>query len=182
MERAFDIGRILRIIMTGYDASFALLLVRKRLWRYSALLYGIMFMTVFSVSSGFAVEPGNKGEKPESQSQTTRVAEKLGIKPLGVLLTAAGTMLQFRYIVTGTEKSHPVFDRRNKTYLVDQASGAGFGMPSDTNLGSLRSSSRNPAAGKEYFILFVNPGRVVKRGSKVSIVIGEHKIENLTVE
>lgn len=155
---------------------------RKKLQRGLAGISGIICTAVFAVSPGFAVEPVSKPAKPKSQATETGVAEKLGIKPLGVLLTAAGTMLEFRYIVADPEKSHPVFDRRNKTFLVDQASGAGFGVPSDTNLGALRSSSRDPVAGKEYFILFVNPGRLVKRGSKVTIVIGDFKIENLTVD
>jgi hypothetical protein len=182
MEKPYDTGCIFRSIVTGADASHALLLFRKSLRRCSAGFCGIICMAVFSVSPGYADEPAYKDAKPGSQAAETGVAENLGIKPLGVLLTAAGTMLQFRYIVVDSKKSHPVFDRRNKTYLVDQASGAGFDMPPDTNLGSLRSSSRDQVTGKEYFIMFVNPGRLMKRGSKVSIVIGDHKLENLTVE
>jgi hypothetical protein len=117
-----------------------------------------------------------------TQIDKNGIADKLGIHPLGILLTAAGTMLEFRYIVADSEKSLPVFDRRKKTYLVDQANGSNLGVSFNTKIGPMRSSSRNPVAGKEYFIMFVNPGRQVKRGSKVTIVIGDSKIENLTVE
>jgi hypothetical protein len=175
MEKPYDMRRISGKITTGIDASHATLVLGKILRRCLAGCCGIICLAVFAARPGFA-------ETPESPAKEIGAAEKLGIQPLGVMLTAAGTMLQFRYIVADSEKSHPVFDRRNKTYLVDHASGAGFGMPSDTNIGALRSSSRDPVAGKEYFIMFVNPGRVVKRGSKVSIVIGDSKIENLTVE
>lgn len=175
-------GNSFRRILTGADASHAVLRCGKRLRRSIAGFFGIIFIGFFSVSSGFAVEPVVKPAIAETQTDNTGVAEKLGIKPLGILLTVAGTMLEFRYIVVDSEKSQAVFDRRNKTYLVDQASGSGFDVPSDTKLGPLRSSSRNPVPGKEYFIMFVNPGRLVKRGNKVTVVIGDQKIENLTVE
>ena len=168
--------------MSGADTVYALMRCRKRLSRSLAGFFVIIALAVFSAGLGCAVEPMSKPAIAETLTDKTGVVEKLGIKPLGVLLTVAGTMLEFRYIVADSEKSQPVFDRRIKTYLVDQASGSGFDVPSDTKLGPLRSSSRNPVAGKEYFIMFVNPGRQVKRGNKVTIFIGDYKIENLTVE
>ena len=182
MEKTFDMRRKARRAISGGDASQAALLFRKLLRWGIAGFCGSICLMVFAHNSVFAAEPEYKPAIPVSQTIETGDAKKLGIKPLGVLLTAAGTMLEFRYIVTDPEKSHPIFEHRNKTYLVNQASGASFDVPSDTKLGPLRSSSRDPVAGKEYFIMFVNPGRVVKRGSKVTIVIGDFKIGNLTVD
>jgi hypothetical protein len=139
-------------------------------------------MAVVALGPGCAAERANRSAGTESQAPETGVGERLGIKPLGVMLTAAGTMLQFRYLVVDPGRSHPVFDRQIKTYLVDQASGTDFGVASDSKFGPLRSSSRDPVAGKEYFILFTNPDRVVKRGNKVTIVIGDYKIEHVAVE
>jgi len=139
-------------------------------------------MAVFVFCQGCAAEQANRPVGTEFQAHEAGVGEKLGIKPIDVLLTAAGTMLEFRYLVVNPERSHPVFDQKNKTYLVDQASGTSLGVSSDTKFGPLRSSSRDPVAGKEYFILFANQGRVVKRGGKVTIVIGDYKIEHVTVE
>jgi hypothetical protein len=154
----------------------------KKLRRGVAGLCGIVCMAVVALIPGCAAERASRPAVTESPASEAGVGESLGIKPFGVLLTAAGTMLQFRYLVVDPGKSGPVFDQKIKTYLVDQASGASFGVSTDTKFGPLRSSSRAPVAGKEYFILFANPNRVVKRGNKVTIVIGDYKIEQVTVE
>ena len=154
----------------------------KKQLSVAAGLCGIACMAIVALGSGCAAERANRPQGTESQASDAGVGERLGIKPLGVMLTAAGTKLQFRYIVVDPGRSHPVFDQKIKTYLVDQARGTGYDVASETQFGPLRSSSRNPVAGKEYFIMFTNPDRVVKRGNKVTIVIGEYKIENVTVD
>ncbi len=120
--------------------------------------------------------------KPDSRVDEAGSVAKLGIRPVAIRLTAADNMIDFRYRVVDPEKSLPMFNRQIATYLLDQGSGDRFAVPTDTKLGPLRSSSRDPVAGKEYFIFFVNPGKVLKRGSRVTVVIGDMKIEDLTVE
>ena len=154
----------------------------KALREGAAGLCGIACMAIVALGPGCAAERANRPTATETRASEAGVGESLGIKPLGVLLTAAGTMLQFRYLVVDPERSRPVFDQKNKTYLVDEGSGTNFGVYTDTKFGPMRSSSREPMAGKEYFILFTNPGRVVKRGDKVTVVIGDYKIERVTVE
>jgi hypothetical protein len=154
----------------------------KKLRQGAAGLCGIACMAVVALGPGCASERANRPAGTESQAPEAGAGERLGIKPLGVLLTAAGTMLQFRYLVVDPGRSHPVFDQKIKTYLIDQASGTGFDVYADSKFGPLRSSSRDPVAGKEYFILFTNQNRAVKRGNEVTIVIGDYKIEHVTVE
>ena len=50
-----------------------------------------------------------------------------------------------------------------------------------TKMGSLCQKTREPIANQIYFILFSNT-RVVEPGSKVTVVIGDFKGENLIVE
>ncbi len=119
---------------------------------------------------------------PESRTDGVGVTEKLGIRPVAIRLTAAGNMVDFRYSVLEPRKSRPMFDRKLRTYLLNEATGDMFAVPTNSKLGPLRSSSREPVAGKEYFIFFVNPGRPLKRGDKVAVVVGDMKIENLTLE
>lgn len=139
-------------------------------------------LMVVACCSGCASVPGEKLAKPAARAYEEGGAEKLGIKPVAIRLTAAGTMVDFRYSVLDSRKSLPMFSRKTKTFLVEQASGEQFPMPADTKLGPLRSSSREPLVGREYFIFFTNPGGVLKHGSKVAVVVGDMKIENLTIE
>ncbi len=144
--------------------------------------FSVLCLAVFALCAGCASVPGERLAKPAYQVDEAGIAEKLGIKPVAIRLTAAGTMIDFRYSVIEPRKSLPMFDRKIKTFLVEQASGEKFAVPADTKLGPLRSSSREPVAGKEYFMFFVNQGGLLKRGSKVAVVVGDTKIENLTLE
>ena len=112
--------------------------------------------------------------------EALQVSEQWGIEPISLRLTAAGHIIDFRYRVTDPKKALPLFDVRNKPTLIDQASGAKLSVPVAPKVGSLRQKTRKPEAGRIYFILFGNPG-VVKAGSKVTLIIGDVKAENLTV-
>jgi len=109
------------------------------------------------------------------------INEKWGIKALSMRLSAGGYMLDFRYRVTDAEKASPLFSRAIKPFLIDQATSAKFLVAESPKVGALR-QTRKPKADKNYFIIFANPGNYVKKGSKVTVVIGELKIEDLVVE
>jgi hypothetical protein len=123
-----------------------------------------------------AAEPNDSG----SLSQKKSLEEKWGIKVESTRLSAGGYMVDFRYRVLDANKAAPILDRRVRPYLVDQASGATFIVPNPPKVGQLR-SGKNIKEGKIYFIFFANPGRYVKSGNKVNVVIGDCKIENIVV-
>jgi len=151
-------------------------------FRRVLVCFAAFSLAAFTFSACHAAIPGDKLAKPESRLDAAGIREKLGIKPVAIRLTAAGSMIDFRYSVVDPQKSLPLFDRKIKTYLVNQSNGDKFAVPTDTKIGPLRSSSREPEAGREYFIFFVNPGKLLKRGNKVTVVVGDMKIENLTLE
>lgn len=109
------------------------------------------------------------------------IEEKWGVKVLSIRLSAGGFMLDFRYRVIDPKKAAYLTDQNIKPYLVDEASGTKCYVPSYPKTGSLRAKG-NPEAGRTYFMLFANPRGAVKKGNKVTVVIGDLKIENLTVE
>ena len=90
-------------------------------------------------------------------------------------------MLDFRYRVIDAVKALPLFDRKTKPYLIDQASGAKFLVAESPKVGALR-QTRKPVADRNYFIIFANPGKYVKKDGMVTIIIGDFKAENLTVQ
>lgn len=104
-----------------------------------------------------------------------------GVKVLPIRLSAEGYMLDFRYRVLDAEKAAPLFDRKIKPYLVDEATGAILVVPEPPKVGALR-NTRKPQPDRNYFILFANPGRYVQKGRKVTVVIGDFKAEHLVVE
>ncbi len=123
----------------------------------------------------------SKGEVAAEVSKTESIEEKWGVQIVGIRISAAGFMLDFRYRVIDAEKAAPLFDRATKPYLIHQESGAKFMVPNPPKTGPLRTSD-TPQQGRVYWMFFGNPGRYVKPGNKVTVVIGDFKAENLIVE
>jgi len=110
------------------------------------------------------------------------IADTLGIKVEGIRLSAAGYMLDFRYRVLDPVKAAPLLDPKIQPYLLDEASGAQLAVPDAPKVGRLRATSRNKViTGRTYYMLFANPGRYLKAGSKVTVVAGDARISDLTV-
>ena len=139
----------------------------------SIFVYAALFSQLLIVSA--CATSGKTHSSPDL------MAEQWGVKVLRISLSAEGYMLDFRYRVLDAEKAAPLFERKNKAYLVDQASGAKFQVPESPKVGALR-TTRPPERDKNYFVIFANPGRYVKKGNTVTVVIGDIKIENLVVE
>jgi len=114
-----------------------------------------------------------------------RIVESLGITISGLRLSALGYMLDFRYRVVDTDKAAVLMDAKIKPYLLVPSSGARLDIPNTPKLGLLRQRPRNNAGMKkdrDYFIMFSNLGGRLKSGDKVSVVVGETKIENLIIQ
>jgi len=105
-----------------------------------------------------------------------------GIEVVAIRLSAGGSMLDFRYRVVDSEKALPIMDRTIKPYLIDEAGGARFGIPSSPKIGPLRQTTRRPEVGRVYWVLFTNLGRYVKLGNRVTVVFGDLRLEHLVVE
>ena len=125
---------------------------------------------------------GGDAESEAASEPPPGVEEQWGVEVTSVRVSANGHMIDFRYRILDTEKSKPLFERQTKPYLVDQASGKVLQVPRTAKLGPLRPSNVTPAEGKIYTMLFGNTGGVVQPGAKVTVVIGDFRVEGLVVE
>jgi hypothetical protein len=120
------------------------------------------------------------------QGETTPVRRQieasLGIESVAIRQTSAGYMLDYRYRVLDPVLAADMLDRKIKPYLLHEASGKVLAVPVTAKVGPLRQSTLKPEAGRIYFMMFGNAGNLVQAGDKVSLIIGEHRIEHLTVE
>jgi hypothetical protein len=110
------------------------------------------------------------------------LGQEWGIQVSGLFLSAGGNMVDFRYRVLDPAKASFLTKSENKPQLVDHTSGAKLLVPDSQDLGPLRQTSRPYVAGKIYFMMFANTRHHVKSGDKVTIVVGDFKLEGLTVE
>lgn len=135
-----------------------------------------------AVASDENANPSAGEEDGEAIRVSGRAFPNLGIEVLGARQTAAGYLIDVRYRVIDAEKALRWMDRNQKSYMIDESTGAKFYTPSPPKVGPLRQTSRKPAPGRTYFMMFANPGRFIKRGAKVTVVVGDAKVEHLVVE
>lgn len=111
-----------------------------------------------------------------------RLESRWGIQISSLRLSANGNIVDFRYKVLDPDKAAALGDPETKPFLADQASGAKLLVPKTPKIGPLRQTAQRPQAGKVYFMLFANPGKLVKSGGKVTLTVGDFHAENLAVE
>jgi hypothetical protein len=123
-------------------------------------------------------------DREASEKKDINIEEQWGVQVESIRISAAGNLLDFRYRILDSDKALPLVERKNKPYLIDQESGKTLGVPNGAKVGPLRQTVRygKPKEDRIYFVLFGNPGGFVKSGDKVSVVIGDFKVENLVVE
>jgi hypothetical protein len=143
----------------------------------------ICFLSLSLLSAKtFAAESQEKAEAIAVPALSPEeIEKKWGLRALSIRQTADGYMLDFRYRIIDAEKAAPLFSPKIKPYLFDQASGAVMAVPNVPKVGSMR-STRKPIKDRNYAILFANPAKYIKPGNKVTVAIGDLKIENLVVE
>lgn len=109
------------------------------------------------------------------------IEERWGIEVTSLRLSANGHMLDYRYRVLDAEKANDLFKRQIKPYLIHQRTGKVLAVPDTAKLGPLRNSNI-PQKGRIYWMFFGNAGKIVHPGDRVTVVIGELRVEDLVVE
>jgi hypothetical protein len=134
--------------------------------------------------SGCATGPDAVGATQAVQEEKPSVETAYGIQVEGLRLTAAGSMLDFRYRVLDAQKAAPFLNGKVQPALLDEARGAKLGVPNTPKLGRIRQTSRNNVihTDRSYFIMFGNPGKALQSGDKVALLLGQVRITDLTVQ
>lgn len=149
-----------------------------------AIFSVVVVGTLSLCTMGCSTAPTVAVAEAAAQPRPTAEEETYGIKVEGLRLSAAGSMLDFRYRVLDPQKAAPILDGKFRPYLVDEARGARLGVPDTPVLGRIRQTSRNNKilTDRTYFIMFGNPGKAVQSGDKVALLLGQVKIADLVVQ
>jgi hypothetical protein len=117
--------------------------------------------------------------KPE-KGVLTAAEEKWGIRILSIRPTAAGHLLDLRFRVIDEGKAAGILSDEKKPFIIDQKSKLILPVPV-TKSGALRQTTTRPQKGRTYFFLFSNPQGLVREGTKVTLVIGDLRAEDIIV-
>jgi hypothetical protein len=104
-----------------------------------------------------------------------------GVDSLGVKWTESGEIIRFSYRALDPGKAKALNDKKSEPSLIDPRAGVSLVVPSLEQVGQLRQSA-DPEEGKSYWMAFSNKGRLVKRGDRVSVVIGQFRADGLVVD
>ncbi len=146
-----------------------------------SFVIGLLGLACFGLAGCSAINRQTPDTSPAAVSLQS-AEERLGIRVEALRWSADGYMLDFRYRVVDPEKARPILTRSIKPYIIDEASGAKFLIPSAPKVGAMRQTTLEPEAGRAYWLLFANPARYIKPGSLVTVVVGEERLEHLVVE
>jgi|CXWL01.1.fsa_nt_gi hypothetical protein len=104
--------------------------------------------------------------------------ERWGIRVTLIGVTADGGLVDFRYIVIDSDKALAMLDDfENRPVLVDESTNAIL-LPSTPP-----STHRDPPLpGQTFILLYSNPNGVVQTGSRVSVIIGDMRLEHFVAK
>ena len=94
-----------------------------------------------------------------------------------VAVTGGGGLLDVRYQVVDPGKAAALHDAATPPALVYEPTGA----PIEGLLMGHAPHGR-PKAGVTSILIFVNPGNIVRSGDRVSVVLGDARLEHLVVQ
>ena len=103
-----------------------------------------------------------------------------GIDIVAIHPVSSGLMLRFDYRVVDPAKAGVLTDRRTRPYLIDEATRTALAIPVMDKVGELRQIAPLEE-NRTYFMIFGNPGRLVKHGSRVTLVAGDLRATSLIV-
>lgn len=104
-----------------------------------------------------------------------------GVDSLSVKWTEQGEILRFSYRILDPRKAKSLTDKNLQPALIDPQAGVKLVVPALEQVGFLRQIG-TPEAGKVYWMAFSNKGRVVKRGDRVAVQIGQFHAINIVVD
>ncbi|MBV8210772.1 MAG: hypothetical protein JO133_11995 [Burkholderiaceae bacterium] len=119
---------------------------------------------------------------PSSHRSQMWYAARYGVDHLQVRSISSGASLEFRYRVLDPDKAHLLGDKSAKPYITDWKTGNKLTVPTMEKIGQLRQQVTTLEQGREYWMVFANPGKLVKPGDKIDVNVGPIHLDGLIVE
>jgi hypothetical protein len=105
-----------------------------------------------------------------------------GIEAPAVKAVESGLIIKFSYRVLDPHKAKVLSDKKFSPYLESPEKGLQLVVPTMEKVGQLRQAPHDIVAGESYWMAFSNPGRQIRPGDRVDVVIGTFHARGLVVE
>jgi hypothetical protein len=104
------------------------------------------------------------------------LVDRTGVKITQVAVTGGGGLIDLRYQVIDPNKAARLHDANNPPAVVDEQTGV---VAHD--LFMQHSHSGPFAFGETYYLVFDNPGNLVRRGGFVTVLLGDAQVDHVLV-
>jgi hypothetical protein len=106
----------------------------------------------------------------------TGLADRLGVQISQVAVTGQGGLVDLRYRVIDPDLASAIHDPATPPAVIDDRTGV---VVSDLFMGHQHSEEFR--AGTTYYLIFTNPGNLVRRGTTVSVLLGDSQVDHVRV-
>jgi hypothetical protein len=103
--------------------------------------------------------------------------ERSGVRVVRVAASGGGGLLDLRFQVVDPDRAATVHDADTPPALVDEGTG---GVIASLFMGHSHHGRLKP--GVTYYLVFENPGNLVRRGALVSVVLGPARLAHVRVQ
>ena len=118
------------------------------------------------------------GQEPENAATLqAEFEEATGVQLVRIAVTGGGGMLDLRYRVLDPDKAIVVHDKQKPPTIVDETSGQSASRPWMPHHGGSKLDFA-----RTYYELIVNPGGIIKRGDRVTLVVGDMRLAHVVVQ
>jgi len=104
------------------------------------------------------------------------LVQRSGVRVVQVAVTGGGGLIDLRFQVVDPDKANAIHNAATPPAIVDERSGL---VAHDLLMGHAHSAPFE--AGVTYYLIFENPGNLVHRAAKVSVLLGDAQIEHIKV-
>ena len=104
------------------------------------------------------------------------LVERSGVRLVRVAVTGGGGLLDLRFQVVDPQKAAAVHDRRTPPAIVDERTGLVF---SQLLMDHAHTGALKPAV--TYYLVFENTGNWVRRGTEVTVLLGDAQVGDVVV-
>ncbi|MEU4191723.1 hypothetical protein AB0E69_07495 [Kribbella sp. NPDC026611] len=104
------------------------------------------------------------------------LAERSGVRITQVAVTGGGGLIDLRFQVLDPNRANSLHDATTPPAVVDEDSGLVV-----RDLLMSHAHTGKYTAGETYYLVFENPGNWIRRGSKVSVLLGGSEVEHVVV-
>jgi hypothetical protein len=106
----------------------------------------------------------------------TGLVERSGVRLVRVSVSGDGGLLDLRYQVIDPNRASSVHDRRTPPAIIDERTGL---VMSKLFMG--HSHTGRLTAAVTYYLVIENPGHWVRRGGRVTVLLGDAEVEHVVV-